>query len=146
MTELLKVKAGDKVLEIGTGSGYQAAVLSELTPHIFSMEIIKPLHEQAERRFTDLGYKTIRTRRADGYHGWKEQAPFDGIIVTCAAGHVPPPLWKQLKPGGRMVVPIGGVYQTQRLLLLTKQPDGSRKSRNVLPVRFVPMTGSKARK
>jgi protein-L-isoaspartate(D-aspartate) O-methyltransferase len=141
MTELLGVKEGDKVLEIGTGSGYQAAVLSELTPYVYSIEIVEPLYKQAADRLDRLGYKTIRTRLGDGYDGWKEHAPFDGIIVTCAAGHVPPPLWEQLKPGGRMVIPVGGVYETQRLLVLIKRKDGSRESRNVLPVRFVPMTG-----
>jgi protein-L-isoaspartate(D-aspartate) O-methyltransferase len=141
MTELLEVKQGDKVLEIGTGSGYQAAVLSELTPYVYSIEIVKPLYEEVVERFKRLGYKTIQTRLGDGYDGWEQQAPFDGIVVTCAAGHVPPPLWEQLKPGGRMVIPIGGVYDTQRLVVLTKREDGGRKSRNVLPVRFVPMTG-----
>ena len=141
MTELLEVKEGDRVLEIGTGSGYQAAVLNELTPYVYTIEIIEPLFRQATERFQKLGYRTIQTRLGDGYDGWPEHAPFDGIIVTCAAGHVPPPLWDQLKPGGRMVIPIGGVYETQRLVVLTKQKDGTRRSRNVLPVRFVPMTG-----
>jgi protein-L-isoaspartate(D-aspartate) O-methyltransferase len=141
MTELLAVKEGDRVLEIGTGSGYQAAVLNELTPYVYSIEIVKPLYEQVVERFEKLGYKAIAVRLGDGYDGWEEHAPFDGIIVTCAAGHVPPPLWKQLKPGGRMVIPIGGVYETQRLIVLTKQKDGSRESRSVLPVQFVPMTG-----
>jgi protein-L-isoaspartate(D-aspartate) O-methyltransferase len=141
MTEVLQVQEGHRVLEIGTGSGYQAAVLSELTPYVYTIEILKPLYEQSFERFARLGYRTIRVRLGDGYDGWPEQAPFDEIIVTCAAGHVPPPLWDQLRPGGRMVIPIGGVYETQRLLVLTKQPDGSRTSRNVLPVRFVPMTG-----
>ncbi len=141
MTELLQLNEGDKVLEVGTGSGYQAAVLSELTPYVFTMEIIEPLCRQAAERLDRLGYRTIKVRAGDGYDGWAEHAPFDGIIVTCAAGHVPPPLWDQLKPGGRMVIPIGGVYETQRLLVLTKQADNSRQSRNVLPVQFVPMTG-----
>ena len=141
MTELLELKEGEKVMEVGTGSGYQAAVLNELTPYVYSIEIVEPLSKEVADRFKRLGYKTIQTRLGDGYDGWKEHAPFDGIIVTCAAGHVPPPLWEQLKPGGRMVIPVGGVYEVQRLLVLTKQPDGSRKSRSVLPVRFVPMTG-----
>jgi protein-L-isoaspartate(D-aspartate) O-methyltransferase len=141
MTELLQLKAGDQVLEIGTGSGYQAAVLSELTPYVYTIEIVEPLCQQARERLARRGYKTIEVRCGDGYEGWPAAAPFDGIIVTCAAGHVPPPLWEQLKPGGRMVIPIGGTYDTQRLVLLTKQVDGQRTSRNVLPVRFVPMTG-----
>ncbi|MFH1746604.1 MAG: protein-L-isoaspartate(D-aspartate) O-methyltransferase [Planctomycetota bacterium] len=141
MTDLLELEAGDKVLEIGTGSGYQAAVLTELTPYVFSIEIIKPLHEQARECFSQLDYKTLRTKLADGYDGWPEEAPFDAIIVTCAAGHVPPPLWEQLKPGGRMVIPVGSVHDVQRLLVLTKRPDGKRQSKNILPVRFVPMTG-----
>jgi protein-L-isoaspartate(D-aspartate) O-methyltransferase len=141
MTELLQLKDGERVLEIGTGSGYQAAVLSELTPYVYTIEIVEPLCKQAAERLAALGYKTIQVRCGDGYDGWPEQGPFDGIIVTCAAGHVPPPLWDQLKPGGRMVIPIGGTYETQRLVVLTKQPDGQRQSRNVLPVRFVPMTG-----
>jgi protein-L-isoaspartate(D-aspartate) O-methyltransferase len=141
MTELLELHPGDRVLEIGTGSGYQAAVLAELTPYVYTIEIIEPLQRQAAERLQRLGYATVRCRLGDGYDGWPEYAPFDAIIVTCAAGHVPAPLWDQLKPGGRMVIPIGGTYDTQRLVVLTKQADGSRKSRSVLPVRFVPMTG-----
>lgn len=141
MTELLDLKPGAKVLEIGTGSGYQAAVLAELTPYVYSIEIIEPLLRQAAERLTRLGYKTIQTRCADGYDGWSAAGPFDAIIVTCAAGHVPPPLWEQLKPGGRMVIPIGGVYETQRLIVLAKQADGERRSQTIIPVRFVPMTG-----
>jgi protein-L-isoaspartate(D-aspartate) O-methyltransferase len=141
MTEHLALRPHHRVLEIGTGSGYQAAVLSELTPYVYSIEILKSLHEDVVKRFERLGYKTIQTRLGDGYDGWEQHAPFDGVIVTCAAGHIPPPLWQQLKPGGRMVIPVGGVYETQRLLVLTKQPDGGRKSRTVLPVSFVPMTG-----
>jgi protein-L-isoaspartate(D-aspartate) O-methyltransferase len=144
MTELLELKPGEKVLEIGTGSGYQAAVLSELTPQVYTIEIVEPLCRQAGERLTRLGYQAIQVRCGDGYDGWPEAAPFDGIIVTCAAGHVPPPLWEQLKPGGRMVIPIGGTYDTQRLVVLTKQADGGRTSRNVIPVRFVPMTGKAA--
>ena len=146
MTELLDVQPGDRILEIGTGSGYQAAILNDLTPYVCTIEIVEPLHETAEQRFAKLGYTTIRSRLGDGYDGWLAYAPFDAIIVTCAAGHVPPPLWQQLKPGGRMVIPIGGIYETQRLLILEKQPDGSRRSRSVLPVRFVPMTGKTRQK
>jgi protein-L-isoaspartate(D-aspartate) O-methyltransferase len=141
MTELLQLQEGERVLEIGTGSGYQAAVLAELTPHVYTIEIIAPLCQQATERLARLGYATVQVRRADGYDGWPDAGPFDGIIVTCAAGHVPPPLWEQLKPGGRMVIPIGGVYETQRLVVLSKQADGGRRSRSVVPVQFVPMTG-----
>jgi len=141
MTQVLKIEPGDKVLEIGTGSGYQAAILSELTPHVYTIEILKPLAAQASEKFRKLGYKTIRARRGDGYFGWEEHAPFDAIIVTAAAGHVPPPLVKQLAPGGRMIIPLGGPYQVQRLILVKKSGEGKINSRTLIPVRFVPMTG-----
>jgi protein-L-isoaspartate(D-aspartate) O-methyltransferase len=141
MTELLDLEAGEKVLEIGTGSGYQAAVLSEITPHVFTMEIIRELSESAAERFGELGYDTVTSKHADGYYGWEEHAPFDAIIVTAAAGHVPPPLLEQLKPGGRLVVPVGGTFAVQQLVLVAKDEEGGLKARNVLPVRFVPMTG-----
>jgi len=141
MTELLALEPGDKVLEIGTGSGYQAAVLSELTPNVYTIEIIGALANRAKKTFEELGYGTIKSRRADGYYGWKEQAPFDAIIVTAAAGHVPPPLVEQLRPGGRMVIPIGGVFVVQQLMLIVKDEEGRISSRSILPVRFVPMTG-----
>jgi len=146
MTEHLRLKPGDKVLEVGTGSAYQAAVLSELTPHVFTIEIIKPLAEQATKRLRTLGYKTVKVRHADGYYGWPEHAPFDAIIVTAAAGHVPPPLIEQLKPEGRMIIPVGGVFQPQNLIVVTKGKDGQVKTRSVLPVRFVPMTGRAQKK
>ncbi|WP_428940335.1 protein-L-isoaspartate(D-aspartate) O-methyltransferase [Fontivita pretiosa] len=141
MTEKLQLTPQSKVLEIGTGSGYQAAVLAHLTPHVYSIEIIQALADAARAALDEQGYSTVQTRRGDGYYGWEEAAPFDAIIVTAAAGHVPPPLWQQLAPGGRMVIPIGGPYEVQRLVVLTKQPDGSRKSQTVTAVRFVPMTG-----
>ena len=141
MTELLELTPQSKVLEIGTGSGYQAAVLAHLTPNVFSIEIIKPLAERAERTLREQGYNGVRCRHGDGYLGWKEEGPFDAIIVTCAAGHLPPPLWEQLKPGGRIVIPIGGPYEVQRLVVATKTPDGQRQSRTVTSVSFVPMTG-----
>ncbi len=141
MTANLELERGEKVLEIGTGSGYQAAVLGQLTPHVYSVEIIEPLVERARQVLDDQGYDHVETRHADGYHGWPERAPFDAIIVTAAAGHVPPPLWDQLAPGGRMVIPIGGTHQIQRLVLLEKRPDGSRRSETLTSVRFVPMTG-----
>ncbi len=141
MTAKLKTKPGDKVLEIGTGSGYQAAVLSEITPHVFSVEILKPLAEKAKKRLSELGYDVITVRTGDGYYGFEEHAPFDGIIVTCAAGHIPPPLLKQLKKGGTMIVPIGGAFEVQRLTLVTKDEDGEIHTKALMPVRFVPMTG-----
>jgi protein-L-isoaspartate(D-aspartate) O-methyltransferase len=142
MTEALQLKATSKVLEIGTGSGYQAAVLSELTPQVFTMEIITPLANQARERLQKLGYHTVKVRTGDGYFGWPEEGPFDGIIVTCAAGHVPPPLLAQLRQGGRMVIPLGGVYEVQRLMVVTKDREGRVRTNELLPVRFVPMTGA----
>ncbi|MFO8006602.1 MAG: protein-L-isoaspartate(D-aspartate) O-methyltransferase [Candidatus Brocadiia bacterium] len=141
MTDLLELEPGDKVLEVGTGSGYQAAVLSEITPHVYTIEIIEELAESARRRLDRLGYDTVAVKHGDGYYGWEEHAPFDAIIVTAAAGHVPPPLLDQLKPGGRMVIPVGGVFEVQRLILVTKDADGNVRSKSVLAVRFVPMTG-----
>jgi protein-L-isoaspartate(D-aspartate) O-methyltransferase len=141
MTERLGLNANSKVLEIGTGSGYQAAVLAHLTPHVYSIEIIEALEKRARNALDGQGYKTVQTRAGDGYFGWPEAAPFDAIIVTAAAGHIPGPLWEQLAPGGRMVIPIGGVYEVQRLVVLSKQPDGKRRSETIMAVRFVPMTG-----
>ncbi len=141
MTELLELDPASKVLEIGTGSGYQAAVLAHVTPHVYTMEIIEPLLERARNLLGQEGYDTVRTRHGDGYFGWSEAGPFDAIIVTCAAGHLPPLLWSQLKPGGRIVIPIGEVTGVQRLVVAEKTADGQRVSRTVLPVRFVPMTG-----
>ena len=141
MTDLMKVKAGDKVLEIGTGSGYQAAVLAEIVGSVYSIEIIEPLGKEAGARLKLLGYRNVQTRVGDGYYGWPEAAPFDAIMVTAAASHVPPPLLKQLKPGGRMVIPLGTQFMTQYLMLVEKQLDGSLTTRQILPVRFVPLTG-----
>ncbi len=142
MTEALQMKPGAKVLEIGTGSGYQAAVLSELTPKVFTMEIINALGTEAKKRLQELGYRTVKVRIGDGYFGWPEEAPYDGIIVTCAAGHIPPPLVTQLREGGRMVIPVGGVYQVQRLMVVSKDKEGKVLTKELLPVRFVPMTGA----
>lgn len=142
MNEMLDLDPGDKVLEIGTGSGYHAATLSELTPNVYSIEIIRELGEQAAGYYQDLGYHTIQTKIADGYYGWDEHAPYDGIIVTAAAGHIPPPLIEQLKPGGIIVIPIGSPYQTQTLMKVTKDEDGNIRTQRDLPVRFVPMTGA----
>ena len=141
MTDLLKLKPGDRVLEIGTGSGYQAAILAPLTETVFTIEIIEPLARQAQARFRRLGYANIRSRIGDGYYGWEEHGPFDAIIVTAAADHVPPPLIKQLKPGGRMVIPVGGRFLTQQLVLVSKDDDQHVTTRQILPVRFVPLTG-----
>jgi protein-L-isoaspartate(D-aspartate) O-methyltransferase len=141
MTKFLEIEEDDRVLEIGTGSGYQAAVLYELTPHVFTIEIIEKLAERASETLDELGYDNVKVLPGDGYYGWEEEGPFDGIIVTCAAGHIPPPLIQQLKPGGRMIVPIGGPYESQRLVIVTKDEDGKVKTRDELPVRFVPMTG-----
>ena len=139
MTRQLQLSSTSKILEIGTGSGYQAAVLAELTPHVYSIEIIKPLLERARKSLTENGYKDIRFRHGDGYYGWPEAAPFDGIIVTCAAGHIPPPLLDQLAVGGRMLIPVGKRFGTQFLILVTKNEDQSITSRNLMAVRFVPL-------
>jgi len=141
MTELLHLKAGDTVLEVGTGSGYQAAVLAELAERVYSIEIIEPLYKQATERLARLGYSGVTTRLGDGYYGWEEHAPFDAIIVTAAARHVPPPLIEQLKPGGRLTIPVGGRFLTQYLLLIEKNEDGGIITRQITPVRFVPLTG-----
>lgn len=141
MTDMMGLKDSDKVLEIGTGSGYQAAVMAEMAKSVYSIEIIEPLGKKASGRLQSLGYGNVKTRVGDGYYGWPEQAPFDAIMVTAAASHVPPPLLKQLKPGGRMVIPLGTQFMTQYLMLVEKQKDGSVTTRQILPVRFVPLTG-----
>jgi protein-L-isoaspartate(D-aspartate) O-methyltransferase len=141
MTDLLKVNADSKVLEIGTGSGYQAAILSGLVDSVYTIEIIKPLAEQARERLHRLAYNNVHVKEGDGYYGWEEHMPFDVIIVTAAASHVPPPLIKQLKPGGRMVIPVGSRFMTQELLLISKQQDGKLITRQIIPVMFVPLTG-----
>ena len=141
MTDLISVDPGDRVLEIGTGSGYQAAVLAEMGTEVFTIEIIDPLARQASRRLADLGYSQVKTREGDGYYGWGGEAPFDAIVVTAAADHVPPPLVRQLKPGGVMVIPVGSRFMVQQLVLVTKDSTGSITTRQILPVRFVPLTG-----
>ncbi|MGF6317732.1 protein-L-isoaspartate(D-aspartate) O-methyltransferase [Pseudomonas frederiksbergensis] len=141
MTDLTQVGPGDVVLEIGTGSGYQAAILAELAQAVYTMEIIEPLAVQAGERLGRLGYAKVQTRLGDGYHGWPEHGPFDAILVTAAASHVPPPLIAQLKAGGRMVIPVGAPFMIQYLLLIEKAGDGSVSTRQVLPVRFVPLAG-----
>jgi protein-L-isoaspartate(D-aspartate) O-methyltransferase len=141
MTDLMKLNAGDTVLEIGTGSGYQAAILAELVKSVYTIEIVEPLGEAARARLAALGYRNAEVRVGDGYYGWEAHAPFDAIMVTAAASHIPPPLVRQLKPGGRMVVPVGSPFLTQYLMLVEKRPDGGVTSRQILPVRFVPLTG-----
>ncbi|NOZ54775.1 MAG: protein-L-isoaspartate(D-aspartate) O-methyltransferase [Gammaproteobacteria bacterium] len=140
MTDLLETKKDASVLEIGTGSGYQAAVLAELVKSVFTIEIIEPLEKKASSRLKTLGYDNVTVKLADGYYGWEQHAPFDGIIVTAAANHIPPPLVKQLKPGGRMVIPVGGHFFTQNLTLVVKSEDGTVKTYQILPVAFVPFT------
>ena len=141
MTELLSVDINDKVLEIGTGSGYQAAVLSQLTRSVYTIEIIDELAASAEERLKSLGYNSIEIKNGDGYYGWAEKAPFDKIIVTAAAGHVPPELIKQLKPGGMIVIPIGRQFSIQYLTIIRKDLNKVLSAEQILPVRFVPFVG-----
>ena len=143
MTELLQVEPGDKIFELGTGSGYQAAVLDALETQVFSVEIVAPLGERARETLDALGHGAVETKIGDGYFGWEAEAPFDAIIVTAAASHIPPPLIRQLKPGGRMVIPVGSRYQTQKLVLLTKSEDGKVRTRELMTVSFVPVTGQR---
>ena len=138
-TDLIAPAPGHAVLEVGTGSGYQAAVLAEIVGRVFSIEIIEALGKEAEARLKTLGYRNIEVRIGDGYQGWPEKAPFDGIIVTAAAPFVPPALVAQLKPGGRMAIPVGADREVQYLLLVTKRADGGIEQKRVLPVRFVPL-------
>ncbi len=139
MTELMRITRDSKVLEVGTGSGYQAAVLGQITPHVFTVEIIAPLAEQAHKVLQEQGYTHVRVRRSDGFWGWPEEAPFDAIMVTFAAEELPEALWQQLKPGGRIVIPLGAAHQTQHLMVITKTLDGKRKITHITAVRFVPM-------
>lgn len=141
MTEALGVGATDRVLEVGTGSGYQAAILAELVRHVATVEIVGPLAASAAARLERLGYRNITVLHGDGYYGWEPDAPYDAIVVTAAASHIPPPLIAQLKPGGRMAIPVGRTAWTQNLLLVEKSPDGEITTRNLLPVAFVPLTG-----
>lgn len=141
MTEVLRLTPQSKVLEIGTGSGYQAAVLSEITPHVFTIEIVEPLARRAIATFGERGYKTINSRIGDGHGGWPEHAPFDAIIVTCAPEHIPAKLVEQLKQGGRICIPVGAQGRVQELIVATKRADGSLERASLIPVRFVPMTG-----
>jgi len=137
--DLLNAKSGDIVLEVGTGSGYQAAVLAEIVSRVYSIELIASLGDEARKRLQELGYGNIEVRIGDGYKGWPEKAPFNGIVVTAAAPHVPAALVEQLKPGGRIVIPVGGTGEIQYLKVLEKLADGAVSEKNVLPVRFVPL-------
>ena len=139
MTDLLRIEPDHVVLEIGTGSGYQAAVLGELVERACSVEIVPELADSARERLDRLGYANIETKTGDGYYGWPECGPFDGIVVTAAASHVPPPLLEQLKPGGRMVIPVGGPFVTQHMTIVTRLADGRFTTRQTLPVIFVPL-------
>jgi protein-L-isoaspartate(D-aspartate) O-methyltransferase len=143
MTDLARTEPGDRVLEVGTGSGYQAAVMAHLANSVYTIEIIEPLGKQATERLRRLGYANVQVRVGDGYHGWPEHAPYDAILVTAAAGHIPPPLVRQLKPGGRMVIPVGAAFMVQQLMLVEKKADGAISTRQIMPVRFVPLTGTR---
>jgi len=141
MTQLLELKEDEKVLEIGTGSGYQAAVLAEIVEEVYTIEIYESLSKKSEKLLNDLGYRNIKFKVGDGYHGWEEHAPYDVIIVTCAPDHVPPPLLQQIKDnGGRIVIPVGGIWMVQTLMKIEKT-GGKIKSKGIIGVRFVPMVG-----
>ncbi len=145
MTEALGLESSDRVLEIGTGSGYQAAVLAEIAREVYTLEIRQALAERAARTLSDLGYRNVQVRHADGYFGWEEHAPFDAIIITAAANHIPPPLIKQLREGGRLIVPLGSTVYYQTLTLATKRK-GNLDVVQLCPVAFVPMTGEVQKK
>jgi len=139
MTQVAQINRDTKVLEIGTGSGYQAAVAAELSEHVYSIEIVPALAESAAATLRESGYDRVKLRSGDGYHGWPEAAPFDVIIVTAAAGTIPPPLVAQLAEGGRMIIPVGPQFGAQNLVLVTKQ-NGKVRTRTLMPVQFVPFT------
>lgn len=141
MTELLEPEAEDVMLEVGTGSGYQAAVLAELVAHVYSIEIIPALAQSAQQRLCELGYENISIKQDNGYAGWPEYAPYDGVIVTAAAPHIPPPLLEQLKPGARLIMPVGYPYDFQELIMVEKDHDGTIDMRSIMGVSFVPLTG-----
>lgn len=144
MTQLLAPLPSDRILEIGTGSGYQAAILAELAAHVYSIEIVKPLANTADQRLRALGYHNVTVKAGDGYHGWPEYAPFDGIIATAAPSSIPPALIKQLKPGGKLVIPVGEHNHIQSLQLMRKTVDGQLHKQELLPVVFVPFTREQA--
>src|SRR5215471_14483646 len=133
MTDLLRLPPHGRALEVGTGSGYQAAILAALGHQVYTIEIVPALADQAAKRLSDLGYTSVHVRRADGYYGWREAAPFDGIVVTAAATQIPPPLLDQLKPGGRMIIPVGETFLVQQLMLIEKLADGSVRTDALLP-------------
>jgi protein-L-isoaspartate(D-aspartate) O-methyltransferase len=141
MSEELRLSPSDRVLEIGTGSGYQAAILAEMVKEVFTVEIRKGLAERAAERLKELGYRNVRVKYADGYFGWEEHAPFDAIIITAAVNHIPPPLLKQLKEGGRLILPLGSTVFYQTLTLVTKKKGGDLSVEQKGEVTFVPMTG-----
>jgi len=141
MTQILRIKETDRVLEVGTGSGYQAAIAAKLAAEVYSVEILESLAVRSRRTLSDLGIRNVVVRQGDGYYGWEEKGPFDAIIVTCAGGHVPPPLLRQLRNGGRMIMPVGGPFMTQNLVFIEKDARGSATHRNVLPVAFVRLLG-----
>ena len=140
MTQLLNVDKDSRVLEIGTGSGYQAAILARIVKAVFTIEIVEPLYQQSQKVIDRLGYQNIHTMNADGYFGWEAQAPFDAIIVTCASDFIPPPLIKQLKKGGRMCIPVGPPFKVQHLILVEKEKTGAVTTQIIASVRFVPLT------
>ena len=140
MTQALDVDENDKVLEIGTGSGYQAAVLSELVKEIYTIEIVEELAQSAEERLDNLNFKNVEVKNADGYFGWEENAPFDAIIITAAANHIPPPLLEQLKDGGKLIIPLGSIRTFQTLTIVTKEGN-ELETKFITGVRFVPLTG-----
>jgi protein-L-isoaspartate(D-aspartate) O-methyltransferase len=141
MTEIVSPDPNDVVLEVGTGSGYQAAVLAQVVKRVYTVEIFQQLADEASQRFRDLDYTNIELKSGDGYYGWEEHGPFDAIVVTAAPEHIPPPLIRQLKPGGVMVIPVGNRFQVQTLVLVQKDAEGKVTSKNLLPVRFVPLLG-----
>lgn len=146
MTQLLNVDKGSRVLEIGTGSGYQAAVLASIVKEVYTIEIVKPLHDSSNKVLKRLGYQNIQTLNADGYFGWKEHAPFDAIIVTCASDFIPPPLIDQLAPGGLMCIPVGPPFKVQHLVLVKKEENGELLTKVITSVRFVPLTRNQSKK
>src|SRR5512143_4140903 len=141
MTQILRLKDTDRVLEVGTGSGYQAAVAAKLAAEVYSVEILESLAARSRRTLADLGFRNVVVRQGDGYYGWQEKAPFDAVIVTCAGGHIPPPLLHQLRNGGRVIMPVGGPFMTQNLVFIEKDANGNVSGRNVLPVAFVRLIG-----